>query len=309
MKRIIDITLIIFLSGCIGTDIVDDPVVGEELTLTPASFSLLIGESREVEHTYLDQFGIERKVDLTWSIDNSDIASIENGIVTGLSVGQAEIRASFGEIESNSIIVTVIATAEDIAQVEISASKMEIDIGEMIDLMATVTNGIGEILEGHEVAWSSLDESILTVDDKGTATGVDFGITSVIAESEGVRSSPFMINVGGVSERIANLMGANGYDASGTARLYLNEDNVVILELGEDFETDFALGTFIYLSNSTEGPTVRAEGLELGEVTNGGRHEFNVSEIFSEVSLSDFRYIIVLCKPASITFGYGEFDS
>ena len=82
----------------------------------------------------------------------------------------------------------------------------------------------------------------------------------------------------------------------------------MFLYLSEDFETSFALGTFIYLANSTDGTAVRAQGVEIAEIKDNGAKEFNVSQIDPSIQLDDFRYVIILCKPASITFGYADLN-
>jgi hypothetical protein len=73
--------------------------------------------------------------------------------------------------------------------------------------------------------------------------------------------------------------------------------------------TDFALGTFIYLANNnSSGTAIRNEGIELGEIKTNGSHTFNVTQNFPNATLSQFEYVIVLCKPASIPFGFAQLD-
>jgi hypothetical protein len=43
-------------------------------------------------------------------------------------------------------------------------------------------------------------------------------------------------------------------------------------------------------------------------VSGNGGITFNASSLKSDVALSDYQYVIVLCKPASITFGFAELD-
>lgn len=307
--RITQIILILpILSSCIGTDMADGLEMEEELTLSPKSLTVLIGEEKEIESSYTDMQGEERDVDLSWSSEDEIIAVVSDGVVTGIAKGQTTVSASFGPTESNEVRVTVISSAEDVAEIRIEASKMEIDVDEMLDLMANVYDGNEEIIEGPDIDWTSHNPEILSVSQEGVATGLAVGITSVTASTEGVTSSPFTINVGGAQARTATLMGANGYNSEGEARLFTQDDEL-ILELGEDFKADIAAGTFIYLSNSTSGSQTRNSGLELGEITEDGFYSFNVTGISPETEISDYSHVIVLCKPFSITFGYGEFEN
>jgi hypothetical protein len=77
---------------------------------------------------------------------------------------------------------------------------------------------------------------------------------------------------------------AGGYKAIGTARLELLNDQLM-LTLSDNFDTDFALGTFIYLANSTNGSVVRSTGFEVAQIFNDGGKTFNITTLkalFSE---------------------------
>jgi hypothetical protein len=77
-----------------------------------------------------------------------------------------------------------------------------------------------------------------------------------------------------------------------------------MLELASDFETEFALGTFVYLSNSISGSATAANGLEIAGISTNGFKLFNVSSIDPEVGIDTYAMVIILCKPASLTFGH-----
>lgn len=101
---------------------------------------------------------------------------------------------------------------------------------------------------------------------------------------------------------------ANGYKASGMA--VLEDDNGdIILSFSDDFMASFALGTFIYLANNnSSGTSIRSNGIELDEIKKNGSHTFNVTQKFPGTTISQYKYVIVLCKPASIVFGYAEMN-
>jgi hypothetical protein len=158
-----------------------------------------------------------------------------------------------------------------------------------------------------EVQYSSQDPDILSVNQDGIATGMANGFGQITATVEGVQSNTLGIQVGQTS-RTGTFIGANGYDAAGATELFLAQNGDLMLRLEGNFDTDFALGTFIYLSNSTSGSTTRNEGLEIQEVTSGGAHLFNVANLDPAVGIEDFNYVIILCKPATITFGYAQLN-
>ncbi len=301
--------LILLLTACIGTDEVDDPIVGESIVLDQEQLSLLLGNSAQATATFFNRFGIEEDVQLIWSSSNESVATVNiAGLVTGEGSGQANLTCSVGGTTSLPLLVTVVENEQDVAQVSItSPAGNQISVGQEVSLSVEVLNVLGGPIEGLEVEFTSLDPAYLSVNENGVATGIDNGFGRIIATVEGVQSNTLGIQVGQTS-RTGIFNGANGYDASGTTELFLADDGDLMLRLDENFDTDFALGTFIYLSNSTSGSVTRNEGVEIQEVTSGGAHLFNVSAIDPTAAIDDFNYVIVLCKPATITFGYAQLN-
>ena len=166
----------------------------------------------------------------------------------------------------------------------------------------------GEPFAGEgDTLWTVSDETVATIDQDGLLTGIGDGRLDVMATVAGVSSEPLPIMVG-LQARTGTLQGVGSYQAIGTATLYVNENEELMLELSDNFTTSFALGTFAYLANSTDGSVVRAQGLEIAEIKENGGKLYNVSAINPDVELYDYRYVIILCKPASITFGYADLN-
>jgi hypothetical protein len=80
------------------------------------------------------------------------------------------------------------------------------------------------------------------------------------------------------------------------------------LEFSDDFKTSYALGTFVYLSNSTVGSTTFSSGFEITQITEDGSKRFDIWALDPSVELYDYQYVVILCKPARITFGYAELN-
>ncbi|MFT6997397.1 MAG: hypothetical protein ACJAQ4_001150 [Cryomorphaceae bacterium] len=301
--------LLLFLAGCIGTDEVDDPIVGESIVLGQEQISMLIGDSGQVTATFFNRYGIEEDAQLIWESSNEAIATVDiSGLVIGQGLGQANMTSSVGNTTSLPLLVTIVEDEQSVAQVSISSpSGNQISIGQEVNLTVGVFNVLGGLIEGLEVEYTSLDPDYLLVNEDGVATGIANGFGRIVATVNGIQSNTLGIQVGQTS-RTGTFTGANGYDASGATELFLADNGDLMLKLEDDFDTDFALGTFIYLSNSTQGSVTRNEGIEIQEVSSGGAYLFNVSAIDPTVSIDDFNYVIVLCKPATITFGYAQLD-
>jgi hypothetical protein len=297
---------ILLLGGCIGTDYLEDPIVGARIEVTPASAALMPGQDVTLQALYYDKYGLEQDADFIWLTSAPSVATVDqNGLVQAVGVGQAVISATFAMTSSPPINVAVVATENDVAVVEISAPKSKIDVGEKIMLMATVKNIYGVELMDREVEWFSNDNNILTVSETGEVTAVAQGMGSVYATSEGVPSNTLSLVAG--AARTGVFVSSGGYDAEGIAFLFDDEGNLV-LEFSDDFMTSYALGTFIYLSNSTVGSTTFSGGFEIMQITEDGPKRFDIWALDPSVELYDYQYVVILCKPARITFGYAELN-
>jgi hypothetical protein len=298
---------LLLLGGCIGVDYLDDPIVGERIGTESQPVAILKGNTYQSKAKYYDQYGVEQMVDLVWSSSNSLIASVnEDGLVTGNASGQATIIVSFNTAES-SFQVNVVLDQNQVASVEISipGNQTSLAIGGTVSLSVAVKNIEAQALADRTIEWFSENASIASVDNMGVVTGLGMGMVDIHAKSEGVKSNVITLSVGG--GRSGSFVGAGGYTAAGTATLSVM-DNKLILQLSNNFQTSFALGTFVYLANSTNGAQVRASGLEVAQITTNGAKTFDITAISPTTGLLDYRYVIILCKPATVTFGYADLN-
>jgi len=309
MKKHIKQCLIpLLFFGCIGTDVIDSEMVNESIVVAPDSGSLIIGDNLQLTGVYHNMFAIQEEVELTWIVADDNIVTIDaQGLVMAINSGQTIVNAIFGNTMSNDVLITVVQNTNDIASVAITPpSSSNLLPGETLQLSANTFNVNDEELEGKEITWASSNAGVASIDNTGLLTAIIDGSAQITATSEGVQSQPITIEIGNASvSKTGTFSGASGYTAEGTATL--KEDNgVITLDLSADFRTSFALGTFIYLSNSTSGSGTRSGGLELGEITSNGAKSFDVTSKNAATALDTYQYVIVLCKPASITFGSAE---
>ncbi len=115
---------------------------------------------------------------VNWSSSDESVATVENGKVTAVGVGSAEIYALSKYGNSAKCVVTVNPVyAEEVIP---SLTQAEIIIGDSLTLSAKVKPNTATY---KDVTWSSRDESVVTVDENGVITAVGIGETVVRATS------------------------------------------------------------------------------------------------------------------------------
>lgn len=306
MKKYLLILLISSLYSCIGTDLEDDPK-NASILADRESAQLIIGNTVAIEATYYYNMWVPRVDEpLIWQSANEAIAVVsQTGVITAIARGQTQIMISSNDGVTKNIPVTVVESDNEVANVTVSANETSLTIGETLQFTAEAFTISNATVSNASFSWSSNDTGVATVDQNGLVTGVSDGSVGIIATADGVASEPFVIMVG-TDARVGTFRGVGSYDAEGTAILSFNDSDQLILTFSDNFKTDFALGTFVYLANTTSGSSVRAQGLEIAEVVSNGAKTYNITSVNSNVDLNTYRFVILLCKPASITFGTAE---
>lgn len=306
MKSRLPVFIVFVISGCIGTDFLEDPIVGERIEIAPTSAVLQPEQSIQLTANYYDKYGIARGVIVSWlSTDTKVLMVDETGLVTAVGGGQATVVASYQTATSEAVNINVVTDENAVATVEISTPRFALNVGEKINLTAVIRNINGSVLTERMLEWFSENTSIVAINDEGEVTAISNGTAAVHAKSEGVKSNSIDLVVG--SARFGTFVPAGGYNAEGMAIIRQNNGDLT-LEFSESFKTSFALGTYVYLSNTTSGSGTFSNGVEIAQISNNGAKLFNISAINPTIGLFDYRYVVILCKPARVTFGYADLD-
>jgi hypothetical protein len=309
--------------SCIGVDRKDaiprDPVLnilsGGKLTTTDKSgvplekgkmgiLALQVGEKETVSLEFFNQFGVRETPTVVWAIEKPTVASINNNEITALTAGTTQIGLSSGGAAA-SISLTVVGDANAIASVVVtlplSTSSTTLQINQSLQLSVAAKNINGQNTAGKTFEWFTENSAIVAVSSTGLVTAKSEGSAEVHAKSEGVKSNILKFNVGAAAGvRTGTFQSAGGYSTVGSVTVE-ETGGKLIVNLSSNFQASVALGTFIYLANSTSGGNVKSAGLDLGQWSSGARN-FDVPG----VTLNQYKYVVVLCKPAGITFGFAE---
>ncbi|OAV45360.1 Ig-like domain-containing protein [Lewinella sp. 4G2] len=186
-----------------------------------------------------------------------------------------------------------------------------LEAGTSFQLSTRFFNNVGAE-EQADATWSTGDETILTVDQTGLATGitegsttvtasytdVQFGETATVTETMIVGASTVIIDEPEV--RTGTIATTSSYKLTGNFTLSETEDEGLQLTFADDYDADRGLpGLYAYLSNN---PRSRAGAYEIGKVEIfRGAHTYDIAG----VDINDFKYVLYFCKPFDVEVGSG----
>ena len=158
-----------------------------QISLTLDKTELTVAED---EFAWLTATPSDPDKKVTFTVDNAKIASVSsNGRVIGKNAGTTTITASCGGV-SKTCKVTVVAakTSGKIVAVETETLRLSKRTNASESIKATLTEN-GEQKQNANFVYTSLDETIATVDESGAVTPINVGSTAVVVESDGAKTT------------------------------------------------------------------------------------------------------------------------
>ena len=124
---------------------------------------------------------------VTWSTSNAGVVTVDgNGMASAVGPGAATITAT-AEGKSGTATITVSQAA--VATVTVTPSPLSMSVGQTTQLVATLEDGVGNVLNGRTVSWSSSNPAAASVSSQGLVTAVAKGSATITATSEGKTGS------------------------------------------------------------------------------------------------------------------------
>ncbi len=167
----------------------------EEITFTESEYSVGAGKKITLDAVALPENANDKT--LKWESSDSSVATVANGIVTGIRAGEIFITATATDtgIVTATVKVTVVKHAENI---ELTAETDTLWVGDSTVLSAVV---LPEDTTDKTVTFTSSDETVATVDSDGKVTAVSAGeegiktvvITAVSACTSAVSQFTFTV--------------------------------------------------------------------------------------------------------------------
>jgi hypothetical protein len=182
------------LSQCTASQIAEPPSLAA-VTLSPTTITIAVALSQALGATAKFSNGRDSSVTskAQWSSSAPSVATVAGGEVTGVSVGTAQVTASFGGMSGTAAVI-VSATPPPLTGMSVSPSRVSLAIGDHEALTATGHYAGGPIgsLTG-QATWTSTAPGIASV-SAGVITGVSVGSATVTA-TVGAFQATIQVNV------------------------------------------------------------------------------------------------------------------
>lgn len=140
------------------------------LTITPSNFTLKVGETKDL------QASVEG---VTWSSNKEEIATVNNGKVTAIAEGTAEITAAKDNKTAKATVTVTKAENSGPVVEKIILNKTNVDL--KINTVETLTSDV-------DVDWASDDETVAVIvngtNRECNITGLKTGKTTITATSK-----------------------------------------------------------------------------------------------------------------------------
>lgn len=163
------------------------PIPVESVTLSQEEGAILIGETLTLTATINPENADDQT--LVWTTSDENVATVADGVVTGIGEGAADITVTVGG-QSAVCKVKVTKAPVPVDEVILSETEIEVFAGKTYTLTATVKP---DDAFDKTLTWASGDETIATVVD-GVVTGVAPGETTITV-SAGEKSATCKVTV------------------------------------------------------------------------------------------------------------------
>ena len=170
------------------------PPTVASITVMPASASIGVGQTQSVKAEATDQHGaVMTGVNFAWASSNGNVATVIEGVATGVAAGTADITASSGGVTSNPASLTVIVAAVGSVVID-KPSVLLPGGGQSAQLSVQLLDPRGAPSFGS-VTWTSSAPDKVSVDSAGRLVALAIGSAQVFAQAAGVRSAPTLVIV------------------------------------------------------------------------------------------------------------------
>ena len=209
---------------------------------------------------------------VTWKSSNEAVATVNNGKVTAVALGEATITATTVDGTNLSATCTINVNPIKANSITLSQTTAELFPGDNITLTATV---LPENATDKRVTWMSSNASIATVSEEGVVTAIAVGeATITVKTADGtdltatcaVKVNPIKVSSISLSQNTATLYPADELQLTATVlpdnatdkRIEWSSSNIAVATVNEGIVTAVAPGEAIITVRTTDGSDISA---------------------------------------------------
>lgn len=187
MKRVLFAAVVMFnLAACDNAVVAPTPVtpVVTTVSINVTATQIEVGRTITITPTVKDQRdSVMTGKTVTWASSNTSVATVTNGVVTGVTKGQATIVAS---IEGKVASATIFVTDASVASVTLNATvPSTFFVGQSVQATAVMRDLNNNVLTTYAVTWTSSNPSVASVGASGLITAVSAGVSTITATVSG----------------------------------------------------------------------------------------------------------------------------
>ena len=226
---------------------------------------------------------------VTWSSNNTSVATVSNGVVTPVNVGQAIItaRSTVNTNIYNTATITVTNDPVPVTSISLNKQSANIVLGNSMSLTASV---LPNNASNKNITWSTTNSSVASVTQQGLVSANNIGSATIIAETlDGGYKAQAVISVTQEPETtsIRGLFHNDNNTNSG------GEGGVNATNMNHGLATSNALGfggteVISSLVSATQGYFPRSGGLALGSSSNSGSLTINLNNSYHALKVEAY---------------------
>ena len=173
--------------------------IATALQVIPPTASLPKGAKLQFQAiaTFSDNSSQDVTSQVNWNSSDISVATINlNGEATAFSEGGADISANFLGVTSNTVLLVVTNATVSSIQVVLNGGSGNLAKGSSVQFNAQAVLSDGSTLDvSSQAAWFSSDQTKVTINAQGLATGIAVGTSTISASLNGVTSAGTVLTV------------------------------------------------------------------------------------------------------------------
>jgi uncharacterized protein YjdB len=159
----------------------------DSLNISKTNTTIKINQTEQLQLTILPTTAINQ--DITWESNNTNVVTVDNGTIKGISEGEAIVSASVdGKRVSCFVTVTIPVDSIKLNKTSLSLKKNNSETLTATISPSNVTN--------KKITWTSSNPNVAKVDSNGKVTSAGNGKAIITASVDGVNASCNITSIG-----------------------------------------------------------------------------------------------------------------